>query len=130
MEEEGNSLIERMLPFELIGRVFDGLPPSYRFLAPVSRRFRDDCERHAGGNRSTFLYGISSPGQLGLYGGAISAEIVDDAAGSGRLEFLKSVRARGIGMNYYSIFCAAAEGGHRDVVKWAHAQDVGPFGGE
>mmetsp|Transcript_31575 Transcript_31575/g.72296 ORF Transcript_31575/g.72296 Transcript_31575/m.72296 type:complete len:115 (-) Transcript_31575:735-1079(-) len=60
--------IER-LPSDLHGRIFEGLPPSFRFLAPVSRKFHTAYKEYAERNDrhgNTLLYGICTQGQLEL----------------------------------------------------------------
>mmetsp|Transcript_31576 Transcript_31576/g.72299 ORF Transcript_31576/g.72299 Transcript_31576/m.72299 type:complete len:171 (-) Transcript_31576:536-1048(-) len=123
--------IER-LPSELHGRIFEGLPPYHRFLAPVSRKFNAAYQAHADRNDrrgSTLICGISSESQIELLDGrSISTKDCMKAANFGMLDFLKLARARGIGEDVYrfeeDICSSAAEGGHLNVLKWARAEGL------
>eukprot|EP00587_Corethron_hystrix_P006428 CAMPEP_0113319100 /NCGR_PEP_ID=MMETSP0010_2-20120614/13433_1 /TAXON_ID=216773 ORGANISM="Corethron hystrix, Strain 308" /NCGR_SAMPLE_ID=MMETSP0010_2 /ASSEMBLY_ACC=CAM_ASM_000155 /LENGTH=343 /DNA_ID=CAMNT_0000176593 /DNA_START=335 /DNA_END=1363 /DNA_ORIENTATION=- /assembly_acc=CAM_ASM_000155 len=129
------------LPSELHGRIFEGLPPSHRFLAPISRKFNAAYEAYADRNDrhgSTLLYGISTESQLELLGArripnwrsipsheyedAGQLELLDGrsismkdcykAAKLGMLDFLKITRTRGIEMDGWDVdFCDSAAEG-------------------
>jgi len=133
------------LPSEILQKIFEGFPPSHRFLATVCRKFNKGYEEYAdrkGQHCNTFKCGIASASQMELLymdGEFFSGKDFETAAEMGMLDLLKVVRERDINMEasyenygfyvrgFYDVrgICnSAAKGGHLNVLKWAREEDV------
>jgi len=125
MQETGKkkNLITRVLPDEILQKIFHTLPQSHRYVAPVSRVFRDVYMDASDGKRGTHRYCISSPSALILYLDEAHGqqhrhlEASRVAAGSGRIDLLEQ-----IGLWNARTCAAAARRGHLKVLVWLRSR--------
>jgi len=139
--------IAEVLPPELLKEIFGMLPVSYRFVAPVCRRFRDVYMKSRKSPYSmfqnasyvesrkspyrTFVYSIVSEGAFELYldergyrGSIRENQISYIGAGCGRIDWLE----RGGVFNRWTCY-AAAVGGKLRVLKYLRGRGC-PWGSE
>jgi len=120
-----NDLITRILPEEIIIKILSNLPPSHRFVAPVSRTLRDLYVAVVSEKRKhwTSKFSICSVPALNIYlheakfHRSREDEISHIGAGSGRIEWVEQ------GSAFDEESCrAAARGGQLIVLKWLRAR--------
>jgi len=120
------NLINTVLPPDPLKMIFRALPASYRFVAPVCRRFRNlfgetikEKKKH-----NTYKYSIASEAALQLYletkvgGYARECEISMIGAGCGRMDWME----RG-GVFDDRTCSAAAKGGQLRILKWLRGRN-------
>jgi len=137
------NLITRVVPEDVIKIIFNMLPPSYRFIAPVSREFRDiyneisvdekkQCtfegitEKISSEQRKTQVHYMASLAALKICLNELkmckSRELFASRIGaqSGRIDLIQWA-----GKWDKRTIAAGARGGHRHVVEWLRGQDCG-----
>eukprot|EP00588_Corethron_pennatum_P034017 CAMPEP_0194346626 /NCGR_PEP_ID=MMETSP0171-20130528/105531_1 /TAXON_ID=218684 /ORGANISM="Corethron pennatum, Strain L29A3" /LENGTH=398 /DNA_ID=CAMNT_0039113773 /DNA_START=106 /DNA_END=1299 /DNA_ORIENTATION=- len=143
--------IMEVLPPELLKDIFGMLPASYRFVAPVCRRFRDVYVESRKNPYRTCVYSIVSEAALQLIldeegyrgssrneslsyigawygridwlerGGVFDERMCHWAAAGGKLHVLKYLRGRGCPWDNKMCWAAAMKG-NLEVLQWARAE--------